>query len=538
MRQKSLLPVCLIAILAGCAASPEPSEPVSAEPPRLVVFVVVDQLGDWVLDEHLELLPPDSLLRRALRDGARHTVAFPYANTATAAGHATLATGVAPSVHGVYANALIDAGGARRPIVDDGQHGVIGNEGAAVSPAVLRTDTVGDRLHAATDGEAVIVGVSMKARAAVLATGASADLAVFYDDDTAMMTTSTWYRPDGRLPPWLAAFNRDQPVEEVFTTWYRENTSPCAHDDAPGEGPFLGWDAVFPHDPADTWKPKKVFGYSAASTPWFFAAARAAIEAEGMGTDAVPDLLVLGISGTDRIGHVWGATSCEYVDNLLRTDRELTALAGDLAERGTVAFVITADHGVARLPEQSPEPGGRLSKERVLATARDAARTVLGDGDWIAGYESSNLYFTPAGDAHRAALEEPVRQALAALEGIGGVYTPAQAPALEHSDQPLGRLAAASMPAGTDADLLVVPARGWFNALSDVPGGGTSHGTPWEYDREVPVLLWGHGIHRAAGERDGDARRVAATLAALLRVPAPAAAMQPPLGGVGGPASQ
>lgn len=538
MRLPALLAATLLTLAAGCATKPDNAA--GAAPgdarttPRLVVLVVLDQFGDWVLAEHLALLPPESLLRRAWEDGAHHTVALPYANTATAAGHATLVTGVAPAEHGAFANAVHDAARGRLPIVDDGEHRVIGNPGSHVSPAILRTATAADSLHEVTGGEAVIVGVSMKARAAVLATGRSADLAVFYDDDIPAMTTSAWYRPDGRLPDWLAAFNADWPVEQTFTTWQRQADSPCARDDAPGEGPFVGWNNVFPYDPADSRKPDKAFGYSAASTPYLFAAARAAIEAEGMGRDDVPDLLVLGVSGTDRIGHVWGATSCEYVDNLLRTDRELTALARSLPAEARVTYVITADHGVARLPEQTGEPGGRLSGAQILDTARSAAQATLGEGDWIAGYQSSGVYFTAAGDARGAQLAPAVTAALTELPGIERAYAFRDRAVLARSEHAVDRLAAASMPAGVDADVLVVPATGWFNEVYDVPGGGTNHGTPWDYDRRIPVLMWGHGIERYTGEEVADARRVAATLAALLGVPAPVGAAQPPLAGVGG----
>ncbi|MEJ2602807.1 MAG: alkaline phosphatase family protein, partial [Gammaproteobacteria bacterium] len=150
MRLTVLLLTVLSSYLAGCAGGGAGTIDRAADdeaPPRLVVLVVIDQLGQWVLEEHLGLLPPDSLLRRAWEEGSRHIVAFPYATTATAAGHATIATGVVPAVHGAHANAIHDPAVGRRPVVDDRRHGVIGNAESYVSPAVLRVDTVGDRLH-------------------------------------------------------------------------------------------------------------------------------------------------------------------------------------------------------------------------------------------------------------------------------------------------------------------------------------------------------------------------------------------------------
>ena len=86
----------------GCATTPQPTPTVVDKPtaksaprsqsdiaPRLVVLIVLDQFGSWVLNEHLPLLPSDSVIRRAYEDGAFHTAAFPYSSTQTAPGHAS-----------------------------------------------------------------------------------------------------------------------------------------------------------------------------------------------------------------------------------------------------------------------------------------------------------------------------------------------------------------------------------------------------------------------------------------------------------------
>jgi hypothetical protein len=168
-------------IVAGCATSkpqPEPTvekrSPPPAPPsqatiaPKLVVLIVLDQLGSWVLDQQLPLLPSGSAIRRAYEDGASHVAEFPYAATQTAPGHASLTTGVTPAMHGIVANAVYvpDRGG--RKTVDDGEHAVLGNPDRYVSPTQLRAETVADVLHRESDGKARIVGVSMKARSAAL----------------------------------------------------------------------------------------------------------------------------------------------------------------------------------------------------------------------------------------------------------------------------------------------------------------------------------------------------------------------------------
>ena len=91
-------------------------------------------------------------------------------------------------------------------------------------------------------------------------------------------------------------------------------------------------------------------------------------------------------------------------------------------------------------------------------------------------------------------------------------------------------LIGANLPDDPPGDLYLVPERGWFDGLS--VKGGTNHGTPWDYDRQVPVLMWGTAIERRTSKRVQDVLRVAATLAALLNIPPPPEAADGPLPGV------
>ena len=109
--------------------------------PKLVVLIVLDQLGSWVLDQQLQMLPSYSVIRRAYEDGAAHTAEFPYASTQTAPGHASLTSGVPPAVHGIVANAVYDPEVGSRRTVDDREHAVLGNPNRYVSPTQLRAET-------------------------------------------------------------------------------------------------------------------------------------------------------------------------------------------------------------------------------------------------------------------------------------------------------------------------------------------------------------------------------------------------------------
>lgn len=514
------------------AREPAPAPASQSEiAPKLVVLIVVDQLAAWVLDHQLQMLPSDSVIRRAHEDGTSLTAEYPFASTQTAPGHASLATGAPPAVHGIVANAIYDPERGSRKTVDDLTHAVIGNPDRFVSPTQLRAETVADVLHRETGGKARIVGISLKGRSAVLPVGQSPNVAVFYDAVARSMTTSRYYVEKGPPPAWLGDFTKANPVELLLQVW--EPADPAKLQAQ------LGPDAIegemypsFPHDPREAKDPYYAFAGTPEASEYLMAAAYAAVKAERMGVDEVPDFLVLGISGTDLVGHVWGARSWEYADNLARIDRALTHFVRLVQARGPVAFVLTADHGVAELPERARvegRKGGRLAGSKLIAEAERIADDTLGPGTWIAGYVPPLFTYTEAGKARHAELTKALRRAMPRVQGVEAVFDARDGASLRKGNE-LERLVGASLPDDPPGDLYLVLERGWFDGLRK--RGGTNHGSPWDYDREVPVLMWGTAIERRTSRRAVDVLRVAATLAALLGIPAPEHARGAPLPGV------
>ena len=60
-------------------------------------------------------------------------------------------------------------------------------------------------------------------------------------------------------------------------------------------------------------------------------------------------------------------------------------------------------------------------------------------------------------------------------------------------------------------------------------GGGTTHGSPWKYDSNVPLMLIGHGISNGRYERRVTPGMLAPTAAKLLGVEPPVTCVEPAL---------
>jgi arylsulfatase A-like enzyme len=308
-------------------------------------------------------------------------------------------------------------------------------------------------------------------------------------------------------------------------------------DAADGEGNWGGFDNAFPHDPARSEEPLNAVRATPVATEYLLDLAAESVRALGLGTDDVPDLLLVSLSSQDYVGHVFGPESWEYADMLARTDRALTRFLAGLGERGPLRVLLTSDHGVAPLPERSRGrsrlavrvPTKKLAQAANLALNRRFGLT----GPAVASYTEPFVYLSPEAKASSA-----YSQVLAAVEGelgkapgVAAIYAIRDVLAAEPRTE-LDRLVRASVTDDAVADLFVVPTE---LCVIDptVPGGtGTSHGSPWLYDREVPVLFWGAGVTPRRVSTRVSMLQVAPTLARLLGIAPPSTALAEPLPGL------
>jgi hypothetical protein len=202
-RQTSYLAVVAALLLLPLACRrPEP-EPTGG--PRLVLFLVVDQLA---YDE-LERLQPRLTggLARLLDEGVSFAAAeHRHALTNTAPGHATLATGLDPRHHGIVNNGWFDRRAGQRVYS-------AADEKGEPSPARLLAPTLGGWLKAVSRRSKVFAA-SGKDRAALLTAGREADGAFWYERDSGRFVGSAYYpRPS---PPWLEELNERALPEARF----------------------------------------------------------------------------------------------------------------------------------------------------------------------------------------------------------------------------------------------------------------------------------------------------------------------------------
>jgi len=523
------------------AAQAQPLDAQDFAPPRLAVVVAVDQLRPDYLVTFREHFGENGFAR-FLDGGAWFTDArHQHGVTITCPGHAVMLTGSLAETNGIVANDWWNlAEGRTEYCARDDDSPLVGITGEGRSPKNLIGSTVGDELVLATAGRARVITVSGKDRAAIMLGGHLADAAYFFEDTLAV--SSRYYMEE--LPDWVRRFNESGAITQYFgATWDRIlPESAYAHlgsDDQPGERLKPGYDRSFPHvvnggeaTPGEDFV--EALEYSPFQNEVVLAFAKEIVRNEGLGDDEIPDILGIGLSANDRVGHAFGPESHEVLDVTVRTDRLLADLFAFLDEEvglENVVVVLTADHGVQPMPETmariNPASGAmRLPSSTLRAAAEAAMEGAFGApplGRWVAFKGSSNIYLNP--DA-LAAAEVPVEVAAAlveeALERVPGIREAWTGARLEELRE-----------AGSETPMVLSyhPGRSGQVAYQTDPWvveqaeeDGTTHGTPWAYDQSVPILWYGSGI--AAGVYPGEAfvTDIAPTLSHLLGVPRPSGA--------------
>lgn len=497
----------------------------------LVVAVVIDQLGSEALTKLEPLLDSDGAVARARSTGRVYRrVVYSYAATLTAPGHAAIFSGAPPAESGITANSRIDRDTFKRyDFVDDRTHAVLGAPGRFAGPTLLRVDAMGDALKAQTGGQGKVVALSLKDRGAVLVSRAPSDLALWYEPGVGF-TTSTFYATD--LPWWLIAYNQQHPPD-LGSEWKVGDESRLVAllgpDAAPGEGPPEGLSNTFPHRLAASKRPAEDWTLFPTATDALLDVALRASRELKLCEDAIPDLLAVSISGTDLVGHRFGPSSWEYAEAIRHADRAVAELITALEQRCDVSVLITSDHGVCPIPEQTG--GKRVDglQEKVEAQLD----TLLGEAEWTARYDPPYLYLGPAGRAYgdHARLGKALATALSKIPGVVEGIDVRDRASLEARGDALAQQVLAAVDLPTSGEILVLLEAGSVPSFG-APGVGTTHGSTHSYDTDVPVLVWGAGVTPAMHLEPLDQLRVASTLAALLKITPPRRNAPPPLPGV------
>jgi predicted AlkP superfamily pyrophosphatase or phosphodiesterase len=503
-----------------------------------VVLLVVDQMrGDYV-DKFLPQWTEG--LRRLVEEGAWfRDAAYPYADTATCVGHATISTGAFPPMHAMVANAWWDREAQKMvTCTEDPNAKNLGYAGVSAtggdSAWRMELPAFAEEMKFQSNGSTRIVTFSLKARAAITLAGHKAD-AVTWADDGSWVTSSVY----GAVP-FVEQYAKAHPIKEDYgKTWTRSLPEGSYWYDEKASGAVApeGWGLTFPHPlrgKAAATEPGASFYEQWASSPfadtYLTKFAETAVESMGLGQGGGTDFLGVSYSPVDYVGHAFGPHSWEVQDILVRLDKDLGDLFAYLDTRiGRRNYVValSSDHGVVPTPEDMQKTGAD-SGVLHLAELQERMEKALEPFNFakpaIARITSSDVYFAP--NVYEQLKQNPnamraVTEAALAQPGVAEIFRAEQLQNRPATRSPTRRALADGYFPGRSGDLFIVPKPYWL--MDRTPAGkarsyGTSHGAPYNYDQNVPLLFMGFGIRHGEYFDEVTPADLAPTLAALCGV--------------------
>ena len=529
-----------------------------ADKPKLILQITVDQLRGDMPAAYIDRMGKGGfkylLNKGVVYKDAHHN----HANTETIVGHSTLATGALPAVHGMIGNVWFDdklqrlvynvedakfpllsadAGVNQKTEIDPTQRTA---KSSGRSPSNIQVSTFSDELMISSNGKAKVFGVSVKDRGAISMAGHMGK-AFWFSKKSGEFVTSEYYYD--KYPEWVSTWNEAKPTKKYNqATWQLSQEQQgyvfAKQDDQAWETKFPGFGRTFPHQYGDMKN-----GYfntfltlSPAGDELTLDFAKAVVNNEQLGQDNITDYLSVSFSSTDYVSHIFGPSSLEAEDNMLRLDRTIADLLKFIDKKvglDNTLIVLSADHGAAEVPAYLSSLGMNTDvvapKNWDKAPSMKILKKQFGfDTALIKSYFHPYIYLDRDLIARRKLSLEQVQKAVAAeVSKFDGVALAVTSTDIESGRTPqdyLHTLVANNHSKNRSGDIYIVLEAHRFVADMEGLSVASTHGSPWGYDTFVPLVFAGFNIDDDIIYQRVSTTDIAVTLSAILGIKAPSGA--------------
>lgn len=359
--------------------------------PRLVVNIIVDQLRTDYMEAFIPLYGEDGF-KRLLREGKVYRQAeYPFSSPDRASAVATLLTGTTPRDHGVVGERWLNRETLQpHYCVDDKScMGLLTPEQS--SPACLTISTLTDELKVATQGKALVYGISPYRDAAILSAGHAADFTFWIDDLTGQWCGTDYY---GMFPQWALTYNNgsDGLKKRISSLKWEPALTTTAHYFVSDEiqrlfkHTFTGErkvrdlkESVLVNDEVN-----RFAGYCLQQAP--------------LGVDDIPDFLSLTYYAGNYLRKGVDECPLEMQDTYVRLDRQLAEclrLVEEKVGKDKVLFVLTStgyvdEHLASEAPYRIPSGTFNITRAQLLLNMYLIA--VYGQGQYVETAWGNELY--------------------------------------------------------------------------------------------------------------------------------------------------
>jgi predicted AlkP superfamily pyrophosphatase or phosphodiesterase len=549
-KQANVAKTVKVAKVVRAQSAPTVSTPPNASgiaPPKLVLFIAVDGLPQEQLLKNYDLFVEGGF-RRLFRSAWFTDAHQGHALTVTAVGHAAMLSGAYPYQHGIIGNEWRDRAGKYMYCVGDDAHkyldGSPTTEEDGTSPKNLQVTTLGDEMRYASNDQSRVFAVSGKDRGSILLAGKTGT-AYMYMGQTGNFSSTTYYMK--KHPDWVEKYYAKKPQDRYFKQTWTPLLPASAYARSVPDGQAYATSykqlptrfgmqyGLAMEAPNSIYYQQLLGGPFGDELTADFATALMQNESLGKNSTGATDLLGVSFSSHDYINHNFGPESIQSQDHLIRLDRTLADFFAKVDKQvgtGNVLIVLTADHGFMNAPEYSRArqfEAGRIDSAEMRAAVNKALEAKFALPKLVTqsytGGVTLDYVAAESKNISREALEDAAMRALLAFPGINYAFTRTQ---LERGDMPrtrVGLLAQRTWNRHSSVDIVVIQKPfHYFQSKTTKSPTACSHGTPYAYDTNVPLMMDGaRWIKPGRYTNAAEVVDIAPTLSTILNIRPPSA---------------
>ncbi|MBN2743560.1 MAG: alkaline phosphatase family protein [Marinilabiliaceae bacterium] len=487
-------------------------------PPRLVVVVMVDELGAEQLFLWQKKFEKGGFARLLNQGMIYPNVMLNSTSLYEGTSVASFYTGATPSVHGVVSRQWFDRFSQRTIDVLQGySQEPVSDSVVPYRNTSLLCSTLGDELRRVYPGKSQVRAIGLSPHIITWAKGNNPDGYYVLDSQTGMMRNGS----KTHLPQWVHDFNG-----KGFADLYRQREW----------GPLNDINDYYASKFRNQGQSRN-FLYKLNASPGYghmvhspygnlmmrdFAVAM--LLNENLGRDAYPDLLTVSFSLKPGVVRNAGQYDAEVEDMMLRLDREMTGLVGFLDEvlgLDKVLVVLTGAFNRSALPTdniQADIPTGAFNGRKALSLLNLYFMAKHGQGKWVQAYHDGSFYLNEKLIADKKiSMDEMRREAadlLIQMSGVARAYTYDQL--MNESSALVGGVVYQSFHAKRSGDVLIELEPGWGEELDN----GEVVPRP-QLNRQVPVVFFGASVPHGIVHRPCNVVDVAPTISSFLQIAMP-----------------
>lgn len=506
------------------------------EHPRLVLFVVVDNLNEQQMEIVRNQCGPKGF-NRIYGQGARLTDAYYDAGGGFAGKNlATLFTGAPAASHGIVGRRWIDSFTGRKV---DAIYGEVPPSGRFDTLAVPQTGallcgTIANQVRKIYNDKAKVFSVGFDPQMLIWASGGGSlgEPFVWLDGRSGMVRMVNV--ADTATRRWVADFN-DKKIPALYRskTWAPRKDITEYHQSRffpqAASSPFFH-PLDRPSDPALRFS--AVCG-SPYGNDLVRDIAAAAIAYEGLGQDDVPDVLTVQFTAMPALGSKRQPLDPETEDMLLGLDDNVASLLqfiDSTVGMNNTLVVFTAASGsldVAATSSPTWSHRGCVSLAKASALLNLYLMAIHGQARWVKNHAPGAIYLDAELAAKRKVnfdtLLEQSAQFLLQVKGIGGAYPARSLPSIAAAS-PVVEAMRRNYHPKRSGDILVHLEPGWAEELDD----GSRQAQLWGGEF-VPLVFYGWKVQRSTIYERHSMTDVAPTICSFIGVAQPDASSGTPI---------